>query len=107
MKLREIARNLHSLLVLQNKTIVETEIILQTTGVEIDRVFDDRRLKTKVKELSIKVADKEAGEMLNLLKDLSITEATGLLYGLDNEIKGKLREDNKTKKLEELKLELL
>lgn len=76
-------------------------------GVEIDRIFSDRRLKTKVSELDIKVEDVKTKELIDIVKDLTVTEAVGLVYGLDSQIKISLRQESKEKWLEDLKIELL
>lgn len=107
--LRLTVKNIYQKLTDQDNTIDEADTMLLMLGVEIDRIFNDQKLKTKVSELDIKINQdgKKEKEVLELVKDLTITEAEGLLYGLSEQIKIGLRKENKERKLKEVKIELL
>ena len=94
---------------LEKETIDQAEMIVSMLAVEIDRIFNDRKLKTKVSELDIQVekGQSKAKKLVDLVSDLSITEATGILYKFDEQIKFTLRQENKKRKLKKLKMELL
>ena len=92
---------------LQTETIDQAEMIVSMLAVEIDRIFNDRRLKVKVSELEIKAEEVKAKKLVDLVSDLSITEATGILYKFDEQIKHTLRQENTKRKLKNLKMELL
>lgn len=104
-ELRQIVKEIQG--ILKNETIDQAEILVSMLAVEADRIFNDKRLKMKVSELEIKAEDKNAKKLIELVKNLTITEAVGILYGFDNQIKLTLKKENSKRKLSKLKIELL
>jgi hypothetical protein len=60
-----------------------------------------------VSDLRLKTKDSEVTALLNLLENLSVTEAVQMLYGFENMIKGKVKKNMQDVTIDELKIELL
>lgn len=98
-----------NLLLKYNITIKDAENTLAILGVGIDQTFNQLKLKTKVGELGMEGVEEKgkAQELIELLKDLTITEATQLLFGLEDQIKISLDKENKERQLSTVKVEML
>ena len=104
-ELRKLAKGINE--VLKNESVDEAEQKLSILAVEIDNQFSQKRLQTKVSDLRLKTKDSEVTALLNLLENLSVTEAVQMLYGFENMIKGKVKKNMQDVTIDELKIELL
>jgi len=79
---------------------------------EIDRIFNEKRLKTNVSELDIKVAtgaeeqDVLVKKILAVVADQNVTDATQLFSAMGNVIDAIIRKRNQETKFSEIAKEL-
>ena len=110
--LRVKARELHDILSADNKSIEATKQIVSAIGMEIDRIFNEKRLKTNVSELDIKVAtgaeeqDVLVKKILAVVADQNVTDATQLFSAMGNVIDAIIRKRNQETKFSEIAKEL-
>ena len=110
--LRAKARQIHDIIAKSGKSIEETKQFIQSIAREIDNIFNNRRLKTSVKELDIKVDtgtednDKFVKDILAIVIDSNVTDSVELLNGMSNVIDAVVRVRNTKTKFSEIAEEM-
>lgn len=87
-RLRGVASEVLDFLEDEAKSIRDAETILRMLGVEIDRMFNQKRMNTTVNDLGVKidVDDKDEkrryNKLLSILEEETVTNSIGLLDGV-------------------------
>ena len=96
-KLRKKAKDLLSVLHENDVTVSDAVMTLNALRIEVDRLFNDKRLKDTIESLkpqmktSNKKETKKYQELYDVIKNETITDATMLLDGLSGAIEGEVR----------------
>ena len=112
-KLRKKAKELLATLNEHELTVSDSIITLNALRIEIDRLFNDKRIKETVESLKpkLKTSDKKETKkflaLYEIVKDESITNATMLLEGLSGAIEGEIRREASTQPLSSLDIHML
>jgi hypothetical protein len=86
--------------------VIDVEMDISVLAVEIDRIFNERKLKTLVKELKIDTEEKEMKGVLKAIKDLSITDAITVLHYFSEVLSSNTKKYNKDVTVDNLNINL-
>lgn len=110
-----VREQLYPLLLRNSKSVHDTNFYMSLTGAMIEQGMQRKQLEFKVGELDFGKESAQADnaeqtrilELLDLFKDEKVADALGVLQGMQNEITQTVTKENKERKLEDLKIELL
>ena len=112
-RMRIIVKELNKILQSTDKSIYDADNDLNILAIEIERVFTEKKLRTPIKSLGVKVEIKDPKESKfysNLLKAIegeTIAQGIQLLQGLSSQIRNTIKKRNQKTKFKTIKLDLL